>query len=152
MTTSSSICSASNGFASVDREVFELKILDTDLLAGVLRKNIEAVRKYEELQYDDISITILNAQELLFGALISENTEANFKATKGMLDEIEVIIYDEKCMAESVKIQACLEKTGKHIGLVDEMIAGICLAHNATIVTRNAEHFSRIPRLKVEKW
>lgn len=55
-------------------------------------------------------------------------------------------------MVESVKIQAYLEKTGKHIGILDEMISGICIANNSTIITRNIEHFSRISHMKFDKW
>ena len=128
-----------------------MKILDTDILVGVLRRNEDAIRKYEEIE-EDVFTTILNAQELLFGALISDNTDANLRASKALLGEIRSLSYDESGMIESVKIQAFLEKKGRHIGLLDEMIAGICIANNATVITRNTVHYSKIPNLKVEKW
>ncbi|MBI2971182.1 MAG: type II toxin-antitoxin system VapC family toxin [Candidatus Aenigmarchaeota archaeon] len=129
-----------------------MKILDTDILVGVLRKNDEAIKKYEQIRDVEITTTIFNAQELLFGALISDNAYENFRAAKGLVNELGALKYDEKSMVESVRIQVYLEKTGRHIGLVDEMTAGICLAHNAPIVTRNTVHFSRVSGLKVEKW
>jgi len=130
-----------------------MKILDSDILAGILRKNTDAIKKYEEIQKNEnILTTVLNAQEMLFGALISEKSEENFKASKELLNELNILLYDQKSMIESVKIQAYLEKTGRHIGLIDEMIAGICTANKATIITRNAEHFSRVQNLEVEKW
>ena len=130
-----------------------MKILDSDILVGILRKNSDAIRKYEEIQKNEtVLTTVLNAQELLFGALISEKSEENFKACKELLNELNILLYDQKSMIESVKIQAYLEKTGNHIGLIDEIVAGICTANKATIITRNVEHFSRVPNLEVEKW
>ena len=129
-----------------------MKILDSDILVGILRKNQDAIEKYEQKEKEEIATTIFNAQELLFGALISENVAANFNAAKELLDELDILIYDKKSMTESVKIQAYLEKTGKHIGIFDEMISGICTANNATIITRNVEHFSRVANLKIEEW
>lgn len=128
-----------------------MKVLDTDILVGILRENESAIRKYERIE-EEVSTTILNAQELLFGALISENANRNFKAAKDLLAEIGYLTYEVDCVRESVKIQAYFEKTGNHIGLIDEMIAGTCIANDASIITRNIEHFSRVPGLEIEKW
>lgn len=128
-----------------------MRVLDTDILVGILRKNEDAVRKYEETE-EEMTTTVLNAQELLFGALISENPEENLSAAKGLINELNILVYDKKGMMESVKIQAYLEKAGKHIGFMDEMISGICLANNGLLITRNVKHFSRIANLKIEKW
>lgn len=128
-----------------------MKILDTDILVGILRKNMDAITKYEHLQKETIFTTVFNAQELIFGALISDN-ESNFKTAKDLVNELRMLDYNEADMAESVRIQADFERNGRHIGLIDEMIAGICIANNATIVTRNIKHFSRISNLKTEIW
>ena len=34
----------------------------------------------------------------------------------------------------------------------DILLAGIAIANNATLVTRNTKHFNRIPNLKLENW
>ncbi len=128
-----------------------MKALDTDILVGILRKNEDAIRKYEQID-DEISTTAFNAQELLFGALVSMNAGANFKEAKELLSQIGQLTYEEAGMIETVKIQVYLEKTGRRIGLIDEMIAGVCMAHNAAIVTRNIGHFSKIQKLKIDKW
>jgi tRNA(fMet)-specific endonuclease VapC len=130
-----------------------MKILDTDLLAAILRKNEGAFKRFGQIKSENaLFTTVFNVQELLFGALLSENFEKNFKASKELVDSLQVLVYDKDSMQESVKVQVHLEKRGLHIGLLDEMIAGICLKHNATIVTRNVNHFSKIPNIKIEKW
>ena len=40
----------------------------------------------------------------------------------------------------------------KKIGRADLLIAGIALAHGATLVTRNLRHFRQVPGLKLENW
>ena len=41
-----------------------------------------------------------------------------------------------------------LKKTGR----ADSLIGYITLAHRATLVTRNDDHFRQIPVLKIENW
>jgi len=79
-----------------------MKILDSDMLVGILRKNEDAKIKYEKTE-GDISTTIFNAQEIYFGALISDNPEKNFNTAKSLLESIEMISYDEKSMKENVQ-------------------------------------------------
>lgn len=55
-------------------------------------------------------------------------------------------------MEETVKIKAYLTEKGVSIGATDERIAGIAISNNATIVTRNTKHFSRIPKLNIVEW
>ncbi|MBL8796534.1 MAG: type II toxin-antitoxin system VapC family toxin [Planctomycetia bacterium] len=40
----------------------------------------------------------------------------------------------------------------KKIGRADLLIASICLAHQATLVTRNLRHFRLVPRLQTVNW
>lgn len=38
------------------------------------------------------------------------------------------------------------------IGTMDLKIAAICLAHDATLLTRNLVDFEKVPGLRVENW
>lgn len=73
-----------------------------------------------------------------------------------------------------VRLQACLETLNKltvlpfdrdaadafhrlqaqriRIGTMDLKIAAICLAHDATLLSRNLVDFERVPGLRVENW
>jgi tRNA(fMet)-specific endonuclease VapC len=53
---------------------------------------------------------------------------------------------------ESARVRAELEKKGAAIGPLDTLIAGIAMAHGATLVTRNVDEFGRIDGMKVENW
>ena len=41
---------------------------------------------------------------------------------------------------------------GLRIGSMDLKIACIALAHDATLLTRNATHFAQVPGLRIENW
>lgn len=43
-------------------------------------------------------------------------------------------------------------KTGVRIGTMDLKIACICLAHDATLLTRNVRDFAQVPGLRFENW
>ena len=45
-----------------------------------------------------------------------------------------------------------LELAGTPIGLVDQLIAGIAIANNLTVITRNTREFARVTGLRVENW
>jgi predicted nucleic acid-binding protein len=40
-----------------------------------------------------------------------------------------------------------LEARGEGVGMADYLIAGICLARRATLLTKNRKHFERVPGL-----
>ncbi|MBS7626984.1 PIN domain-containing protein [Candidatus Bathyarchaeota archaeon] len=131
-----------------------MKVLDSDILIALLRNDRASIEKLRELSEsrDIITTTIFNGQEILFGALMTDEVDRSLKPAKELADSLEILCYEKEDMMQTIKILAFLEKRGSHISLIDEMIAGICLNRRATIVTRNVKHFSRIPGLKVEEW
>lgn len=130
-----------------------MKILDSNFIIAILKEDTEALAKIKELEEDRdvIATTVFNEQEVLFGVLNSKKMN-DYKTTMEFLDTMTIIPYERRSVAATVRIQLELKSRGHSIGTMDELIAGICLSYGASIVTRNDEHFSRIPRLKVEKW
>ena len=52
-------------------------VLDTDILIYYLKHNQPVVNKFATIDIDDITTTIINYTELLFGAYNSSKTEKN---------------------------------------------------------------------------
>ena len=50
---------------------------------------------------------------------------------------------------EGARIYNELKKGGNLIGNQDILIAGICIAHDKALFSKNKDHFSRIPNLKL---
>lgn len=128
-----------------------MKVLDTDILVGILRKNEDAINKLIELEEEDIAITVFSWQEIIFGPTITENKK-ELRSALELLNSYTFLNYERNDIFYTIKILTHLKKVAQPIGLIDEMIAGMCLRHKATLVTRNIEHFSRVPNLKIEKW
>lgn len=49
-------------------------------------------------------------------------------------------------------VRADLEQQGMPIGCIDVLIAGMALAHQATLVTHNVSEFSRVKGLNIVDW
>ena len=90
--------------------------------------------------------------ELLTGAFKAQNPSSQFSRLKEMENRFSVLPFDRDSAYQAAQTRAHLERLGTPIGSVDTMIAGIALAHELTIVTRNVREFERVPELRVENW
>ena len=62
--------------------------------------------------------------------------------------DILLLAYDERAADEYER----LRQNRVHIGTKDARIAAICLAHDATLLTRNLKDFNKVPGLRAEDW
>jgi predicted nucleic acid-binding protein len=49
----------------------------------------------------------------------------------------------------AVEIRQQVESQGQPLGMADYMIAGVCIANDGVLLTRNRKHFARIKDLKL---
>ena len=49
----------------------------------------------------------------------------------------------------AARVRLELERAGQSIGMADSLIAGIVLAHNGILLTRNRRHFQRVTGLQL---
>jgi len=62
---------------------------------------------------------------------------------------VEVLPFDAAAAEQSASIWRSLALQGQTIGLADTLIAGVCLANDLPLLTRNVEHYGRIAALKL---
>ena len=62
--------------------------------------------------------------------------------------EIPLLDYD----ADAASQFEHLRRARVRIGTMDLKIASICLAHDATLLTRNLRDFNKVPGLRAEDW
>ncbi|MBI4653558.1 MAG: type II toxin-antitoxin system VapC family toxin [Nitrospirae bacterium] len=62
---------------------------------------------------------------------------------------VTIIPLDETAARKAAAIHFALRSKGIDIGVKDSFIAGICEAYNMPLLTRNINHFNRIPGLKL---
>ncbi len=63
-----------------------------------------------------------------------------------------VLPLSEEAATHAADQYATLCKQGKPLDDIDLLIAGIALANNPVLVTRNTKHFRRIEGLKLADW
>lgn len=128
-------------------------VLDTDFLVDLLRKNKDAVEKFEEISPDEpLRTTVFNIHELIEGVCRSSKPEQNMKQVDELMKDIEILSYLDHYPQTSGKISADLIKEGKIIGIIDVLIATITLKNEETLITKNKEHFENIKGLKIIVW
>jgi tRNA(fMet)-specific endonuclease VapC len=119
-------------------------IADTDVLIDFLRgRDPAAARVAIELGTGSFGTTAVNAFELRSGA----RSERQRRAVDELLEALTVVPLASQEATQAAALRLKLEAHGEGIGMADYLIAGICLARRATLLTKNRKHFERVPGL-----
>lgn len=120
-------------------------LADTDVLidhiAGV-EPATTLVSAYAEA--DRLRTTAINCFELLSGAKGKRGDKV-----RQLLSAIPVLPLNRNAAELAAEIVRELQGLGLGIGMGDSLIAGIAIAHEIPLFTRNRKHFERISKLKL---
>jgi tRNA(fMet)-specific endonuclease VapC len=123
-----------------------MMVADSDLLIDFLRgRDPGHARIRLELATGGLATTAVNAFELASGG--GSGKEAD--KVRVLLDALIVLHLDARAADLAAAVRRDLEARGKGIRMADYLIAGVCLAHGATLLTRNVGHFRRVAGLHV---
>jgi len=125
-------------------------VFDTNFLISFLKGDQIAKQKLESYG-EPITTTAINAFELFYGYNLVKDSKAVENAM-GLLNSISTLPFDLEASGIAGRIAADLARKGKMLEHMDILTAAIALKYNATLVTRNIRHFSRIPKLRIESW
>lgn len=117
-----------------------MTVVDTSVLVEVLRRRspwLERVRALAE--EGQLATTAVNVAELAAGA----QGRRRRQAIAALLAVTHVLPVDEPAAWAAAAVRRSLERDGARIGHADELIAGVCLAAGAPLLTRD-EHFARL--------
>lgn len=117
-------------------------ILDAPFLIDLLADDAGAVAKLEEI--DDRLLTVPTLAYTEVGVGIDPDTPSG-QRFETVMDQLTLVPYDAEAARRAVDIQRQLLRQGDSIGTIDVMIAGIALARDEPVVTRNADEFARTP-------
>jgi predicted nucleic acid-binding protein len=134
-------------------------ILDTNVLSALMRqtpdKNVIVwLDKQPRTSVWTTSVTIL---EVRFGLQImplGKRRSLLIQAFEAVLDKIgyRVAPFDAAAAQQAGDLMASRQKKGRPGELRDTMIAGIVLAHHATLATRNTTHFEDVSVPVINPW
>ena len=121
-------------------------IADTDVLIDFLNgREPSASRIALELEHGTLSTTATTRFELLAGA----NSARPQKLVRALLDAVPALPLDAEAADRAAEVRRALEKQGTPIGMGDSLIAGIVLANQGVLLTRNTKHFERVQGLRI---
>lgn len=100
------------------------------------------------------SITVFEIQAGLGTMAAGKRQAALSQVFERILSSIDhrVAVFDEEAARVAANLTAFRQKKGRVGELRDTMIAGIVVAHNASLATRNVTHFSDIQATVVNPW
>ena len=124
--------------------------IDTDVLIDNLRDNKKVVSYIADLENRNVilSTTTVNAFELYYGAYKSRRPIEGISAVTRLLDRLVIMDFDVKASESAARILTDLESGGKPVDFRDVFIGATAIVNDCAILTRNTDHFSKIPDLK----
>ena len=149
---------ASTGNSKPTRK--KLLVLDTDHFSE-LERDLEPGKRLSQrlsLSVFDKALTVITIEEELRGWLAEIRRRHDLhrqiapyaklqRQVETFADWI-ILPWD----ADSADLFVKLRHQGLRIGTLDLKIACIALAHDATLLTRNATDFAQVPGLRIENW
>ncbi len=135
-------------------------ILDTNVLSALMRTAPEApvVKWLDRQPAESIWITSITLFETRLGLALlpagrrRQTLELAFDRLLKEDLENRVLDFDSAAATEAASLAAARQKAGRPVDMRDTQIAGIALARNATLATRNVRHFAELKVPIVDPW
>jgi len=125
--------------------------IDTDVLIDLLRGlETEGIKELER-EEAILMTTVINSFELYYGAYKTKKRDANLSAVKALLKRLVILQMSEEASEVAGAVLGDLESKGQMIDFRDALIAGIVVVNDATLLTRNLDHFKRIEGLRIRE-
>ncbi len=130
-------------------------VLDTDVLIYYLRDKNDSYSKMKNLKKKEESLntTIFNVAELYKGCYSMKNVAKGLMKVKLLIDALDdILLFENDSAEEFAKLSSDLKKRGQSVGIMDELIASICIVHQESLYSGNVKHFERIDDLNIYDW
>jgi len=132
-------------------------LLDTNFCIDWLRENSRGIegkagKKLRDLGDLPLALSLFSLCELEAGAQSSRSPETELRKVRRFADHLNLIVPGRGFPALFGEVSQGLRSAGTLIPLMDLLI-GLCAKQEGLpVLTRDVDHFSRIPGLTVEAW
>jgi predicted nucleic acid-binding protein len=130
--------------------------LDTTFLVDLLRESRRgpgpATALLAKLADEELALSVHVLCELHAGAELSNNPPRERQSIDRLCSALSLRPADDALAPIYGRLLAHLQKAGKSIATMDLLIAAAALVDGAPIVTRNLDHFQRVPGLEVRTY
>ncbi|HEX3883441.1 MAG TPA: type II toxin-antitoxin system VapC family toxin [Stellaceae bacterium] len=135
-------------------------VLDTDVLSEAMRADPspEFAAWFDRQPRLAVWTTAVSLLEIRFGIerlpAGRRRSALTMSLEQVLVLDIEgrVLPFDADAATETAVLMAERQRAGRSGDLRDSMIAGIAVAHRATVATRNTRHFADLPVPVVDPW
>ncbi len=126
-------------------------LLDTNICVAHFRRPAGLAHRF--VQYGGgILIPTVVLGELYTGAYHVDNPDPLLRKIADLLNDVEVLPYDEECAERFGRERGSLMRQGISVPTPDLMIAAVALVHDLTLVTHNTADFRNVPNLRLADW
>lgn len=123
-----------------------MRLADSDVLIDLLN-NRGSAKLDDEIAVQQVLTTTVTRFEILAGALTNWGTSQAL----ALFDRVPQLSLDAAAADRAADVNRQLRLQGIRLATADTLIAGIALANDLPLLTRNRRHFDRIPGLVVEE-
>ena len=127
-----------------------LHMLDTNMVSHLVRRHPGVLEQYSRTPTEKMCISSVTEAELLYGIAKKQNDTLQ-KTILEFLKTITICDWDSEAAATYGELRAAMEKRGKVMGDLDQLIAPHAISRRTTIVT-NDRAFRLVQELTVEDW
>jgi tRNA(fMet)-specific endonuclease VapC len=128
-------------------------LLDTNACIRYLNGRSPKLRvKYDATDPAEIRVCSVVKAELFFGAALTKDPVTTLANQRLFLSRFASLPFDDSAAEAYGEIRSDLTRRGALIGPNDLMIAAICRANCATLVTHNVNEFGRVGGLTIDDW
>jgi toxin FitB len=134
-------------------------ILDTNILSALMRQipDSKVVTWLDGQSRTSVWTTSVTILEIRFGLQIMATGKRRSllsEAFDSLLEKMgrRIASFDDDAATQAANLMASRQRKGRPVELRDTMIAGIVLAHHATLATRNVAHFEDLTVPVVNPW
>lgn len=130
-----------------------LFLLDTDICSYAIKGRHPALdSRLRSLSPHQIAISAVTRAELRFGMALRPEASRLALLVESFLQTVATLPWDAPVADRYGILRAMLHQTGQPIGDHDTMIAAHALTVNATLITHNLAHFTRVNGLICADW
>ena len=116
-----------------------------------MASDANAVAKLNELEKNSIDrrISTMTLFELYVGVGRVDRTEEKREEIRGVIESITAYPANESVMKTAGRICGELKRSGEDVGEADTIIAATGITRSEPVLTKNVDHFRRIPDAEV---
>lgn len=122
-------------------------LTDTDAIVDTLRARGGRTTFSDLVRQQALAISAVSVFELEFG--VAPEDDLQRQRLDGLVASLTILNLDARAARTAAEVRRLLESVGLRIDPMEALIAGVALANDLPLITRNLRHFERVPGLRI---